>query len=87
MYVLCILVKCVLCIDKKREIDRGVGEVERYHVQPQQVRLEQSNLLLIDFLIKLRKNILRLALMDFMIGHSIDLPEITHRGIMPQLRG
>ena len=36
-YVLCILVKCVLCIDKKREIDRGVGEVERYHVQPQQV--------------------------------------------------
>ena len=35
--VLCIVVKCVLCIDKKREIDRGVGEVERYHVQPQQV--------------------------------------------------
>ena len=35
--VLCIVVKCVLCIDKKREIDRGVGEVERYYVQPQQV--------------------------------------------------
>ena len=26
-----------MCIDKKREIDRGVGEVERYLVQPQQV--------------------------------------------------
>ena len=26
-----------MCIDKKREIDTGAGELERYLVQPQQV--------------------------------------------------